>query len=254
MRRLLLLLLICMLCAVPSLAELAEVQPVLHDVTTVEEAARFVDFTADDGGEPTFREVQAGRIRHIPQDKKSPEFLADCWIVESCDLTAEKSPNGIKYKYYCGTMCTRAVYCEVLSYFGIGYTPAELSQLLHTRDIDSPYDDVTALIDGLERVPGNSYNELPQMLDNYFSDPSYSPVMITLISDSGRTHSLLVLGRISQYEFVVLDTSGRVQNGEVNYITTIRLAQNYRYVKQSGVSSYNKNYVRAAYQWHWTGD
>lgn len=226
----------------------------LHDVTTVEEAAAFVDLTTDADGTVAWRQVVPGRVRCIPQDKKAPDFLPDYWIADGYDLTAVKSPSGVKYTYYCGNMCTRAVYCEVLSYFGIDYTPAQLSALLHTRNIDSPYDDVTALIDGLERVPGNSYNELPQMLDNYFTDSSYSPVMITIISDSGRTHSLLVLGRVSQYEFVVLDTSYRVQNGKASPIITIRLAQNYRYVKQSAVSSYKNNYVRAAYQWHWTGE
>lgn len=231
----------------------AEAPERVSQVTTLEEAALFVDLAEAADGSITARDVSVGRLRHISQSSNRPGFCEPYWINEQYDLAQEYSPSGRKYGYYARNMCTRAAYSEILSYFGIDMTPVAMSTLLGERNIDNPYDAVTAMIPGLTRMQENSYPEFDLMLERYMTDPSYSPIMLIMINPkNSMMHTVLVLGVMADGQLICLDSAYHPVGGKPMWIFRMKLAGNRQYVRYSMSDSYNGLPIRACYQWRYT--
>lgn len=246
------LLLLLLLVVLPASWALAEAPERVSQVTTLEEAALFVDIAANEDGTITPKQVTAGRLRHISQGSNKPGFCEAYWIDDLYDLAAEYSPTGRKYGYYARNMCTRAAYSEILSYFGIDLTPVAMSTMLGERNIDNPYDTVTELIPGLTRMEENSYPDFDLMLERYMTDPSYSPVMLIMINPkNSMMHTVLVLGVMADGQLICLDSAYHPVGGKPMWIFRMKLSGNRQYVRYSMSDSYDGLPIRACYQWHY---
>lgn len=224
-------------------------------VTTLQEAESFVDFALDEEGNELYRGVEAGRIRHISQVSKRKGFCFSYWQNDEFDLAAEKNPNGRKYGYYAGNMCTRAAYCEMLSYFGIDLTPVAMSSLMHERNVENPYDTVTELIDGLNRTEAKSYLEFDEMFERYQQDEHYSPILLYMINkDTAVMHTVLVLGVQEDGRFICLDSAYHPVGGKPMWVFNMKLAANRSFVRYSMSDQYENLRIRACYQWYYDPD
>lgn len=72
-----------------------------------------------------------------------------------------------------------------------------MSLLLGSRDLPEPYDEVTALLSGVERVSFKA-NAFERMFEQYVADSSFSPVYIYLRKPNDRYHALLVVARTAE--------------------------------------------------------
>lgn len=199
--------------------------------------------------------VEQGYVRYIGQSsEKDPLFCADYWLGgetgDEFDLTLSIDASGEPYKYYCGSMCTRAVYSMALSFLGIDCTPGEMSRMLNTRDIDEPYDEISALL-GVERVSYKS-NIFKRMYKNYITDPAhYSPVYAYLEKPNGARHSLLVVGQEKDGRYLVIDPAVHLENDQPVYAYNLRFNPAIREVINS---TYRREYKGSAvvrfYQWY----
>lgn len=126
-------------------------------------------------------DVVSGQVRLIVQTRRDDMFCADYWRSGEekgeFDLTAKENRYGAPYAYYIGTMCTRAVYSMVLSYLGVDMTPVDMSVLAQRRTLNEPYDEITALVDGLARR-GLTEATFDEMMAQYLNDERYSPLYI----------------------------------------------------------------------------
>ena len=73
------------------------------------------------------RRWRPGACAHCQDIAEDPTFVGWYWLGGEegghLDLTQRTYGVGQQYKYYCGNMCTRAVYSMALSYLGVDCTP-----------------------------------------------------------------------------------------------------------------------------------
>lgn len=194
-----------MLLSLASAEEAAAPVTELRCCASVAEAEQFI-LGPEEG-----TEVRAGYVRYIAQSRRDPWFVADYWQVGEdkgeLDLTAEANRYGCVYTFFAGNMCTRAAYSMALSYLGVDMTPVNMSVMLNSRDIDVPYDAITARLDGVERVEMRAYI-FNTMFANYRADASYSPVYVSLSQQNGKDHTLLLVGYNEETQrFIAVDSS-----------------------------------------------
>lgn len=225
----------------------------LPQAGTIAQAKAFVDVV--DSEKPQALGVKAGRIRHISQGKSNKGFCNDYWRNSDYNFIVSRDNKGNKNAYYVVTMCTRAVYCEMLSYFGIDLTPVSMSSMMNTKYLDSPYDDITTLIPGLARTASHTYRELDEMLQYYMSNTGYSPVMLNMIyADSSGQHSVLVVGKTESGKLICVDSSYHPVGGKPQFVFTMKLNYNNSKVLVSDVGTYKGASVRSCYQWIYNSD
>ena len=214
MRRLALILALLLLTVFSAAAEDAALT--LRTCTTIEEAEQFVLMPPDDD---ILTDVQAGYIRYIAQKQKdTPAFRKEYWRGGEpgsvLDLNLRER-YGIEFPFYAGIMCTRAAYSMAMSCLGINLTPGDMSALTCERNLDEPYDDVSALI-GVERIERgrNEAETFNSMLENYLTDDSYSPVCVYLRKPDGSYHALLVVARMPSGRLIVVDSNPYFRRGK----------------------------------------
>ncbi len=210
MRRVLLLILVLLLPTAVLAESLA-----LPKAQSIEEAEAFVLYPPEEG----VAEVQRGFIRYIAQHRgNDPEmFRKQYWLGgpegSALDLTAQTGRNGVPYLYHAGNMCTRAAFSMAMSYLGIDVTPGAISATTGQRDMDPPYKEISDLY-GLELVQPKAHI-FDTMMDNYLSDPRYSPVYVYLRMPDGGNHAVLVIAALPQKsQFVILDPSAMLLQGQ----------------------------------------
>ena len=200
--------------------------------------------------------VESGKVRLIVQTPRDEMFCADYWRVGEekgeFDLTAKANRYGAPYAYYIGTMCTRAVYSMALSYLGVDLAPADMSVLTQRRTLDEPYDDVTAMVEGLARsgLTDATFNE---MMARYLSDERYSPLYVYMKRANGVGHALLIVGYNPETQrFLAIDPSPRGFQGSVVRTYELSFAQNRKTVKRCPyVKDLEGAQVLQVYQWYW---
>lgn len=210
-------LLLTLLLACPTLAEEA-LPDALSLCVTPEEAERFLLYPPEDG----ISGVQAGYIRLIAQHRAGDvAFREEYWLGgekgSPLDLTLQQNRYGHVYTFHAGNMCTRAAYSMALSYLGVDVTPGAMSAMTGRRDMDPPYPAVTEML-GVELVEPRSH-VFDTMVENYISDPSYSPVYVYIRRPNGQDHALLVIAKLPEKSrYLVLDTSGMWLHGQQHRI------------------------------------
>lgn len=186
----------------------------LRSVSSEAEAAAFVIYPPEDG----LAGVERGFIRYITQDSASDSYFRQgYWLGgepgSALDLTLKEGRYSRPYAFHVGNMCTRASYSMALSYLGIDITPGGMSAIIGRRDLDPPYDEVSEMM-GVERVSYSSH-VFNTMVENYLTDPSYSPVYVYLRKPNGQDHALLVIGALPETSrFIILDPSPMWLRGE----------------------------------------
>lgn len=254
MRRLTALLLVLLLSA-SCVALAAEGTLTLRTATTVEEAAQFLLLPPEDD----VIGVQPGYIRYIAQvDTRDPAaFRKGYWIGGAegsmLDLTV-KSRNGFDYGFHAGVMCTRAVYSMALSCLGIDMSPGRMSEVTGERNLDEPYDDISALV-GVERVMPKS-RVFNTMMDNYLNDERYSPVYLYIQKPNGNYHALLVVAYMPDSgRYVVVDSSPYQVDGEPCRVYFISLNKNRTAIINSTFrNELSGSQVLQLYQWRLMDD
>lgn len=198
--------------------------------------------------------VQRGLIRYISQDRASdPAFRDAYWLGgepgSALDLTQKEGRFGRKYAFHVGNMCTRASYSMALSYLGVDVTPGAMSAMTGQRDLDPPYDEISAMA-GVERVSYASH-VFNTMMENYLADPDYSPVYLYLRKPTGQEHALLVIAALPQTSrFVVLDPSPIWMHGKPYHLYMIALNKTrYEVVNSTFRQELVGSTVLQLYQW-----
>lgn len=249
-RRLFLCLLALMMLPLWVLAEDASEAPSLRTASSIEEAAQFVLYPSGDGPSS----VEAGYIRYIAQRKVSDEhFRPDYWIGDEpgglLDLTLSENKYGHEYTFHVGNMCTRAAYSMALSYLGIDMTPGQMSALTGERQMNPPYDEISALV-SVERAEYKSH-VFNTMMENYLSDPSYSPVYLYLRRPNGVDHAVLVIAALPETSrFVVVDPSMTMLNNEPVRVYMMALNKTRQEIVNSTFRyDFMGSKVLALYQW-----
>lgn len=200
-------------------------------------------------------DVVSGQVRLIVQTRRDDMFCADYWRSGEekgeFDLTAKENRYGAPYAYYIGTMCTRAVYSMALSYLGVDMTPVDMSVLAQRRTLNEPYDEITALVDGLARR-GLTEATFDEMMAQYLNDERYSPLYIYMKRTNGVGHALLIVGyNAERKRFVAVDPSPRGFQGDTVRTYELSFAQNRQRVMRC---PYAKDLegakVLQVYQWY----
>ena len=250
MRRLLLLLWIVLLplCAYPE-EQQAETPLTLPAATSEEEVLPFLLLPPEDG----LTGVERGYIRYISQNMERDElFRPDYWRGglkgSLLDLNV-KERYGKKLPSYAGNMCTRATYSMALSYFGIDMSPGQMSAVTNTRELREPYDEISAMV-GVEGFP-LSNREFNAAVENYLTDPSYSPVYLYYLRPDGTTHSVLVVARIPEKgRFLVVDSNPPQSGGKLYRVYFISLNPQRTKIVNSTFREYLKgSEILSIYQW-----
>ena len=227
----------------------------IREANSVEEASALL--IQSDTGERM--DVASGQVRLIVQTRRDEMFCADYWRSGEekgeFDLTAKENRYGAPFAYYIGTMCTRAVYSMALSYLGVDITPVDMSVLTQRRTLNEPYDEVTALVDGLTRS-GLSDATFDEMMARYLSDERSSPLYVYMKRTNGVGHALLIVGyNAERKRFIAVDPSPRGFQGDVVRTYELSFAQNRKQVRRC---PYAKDLegaqVLQVYQWYWDGD
>lgn len=258
MRRLMLLLLALMLITLPVLSSAENISS-LPEANTESCVQEWLLFPAENEGGISPVDVQEGYIRYIAQNKeKDPLFCTDYWCSvdkgDNFDLTAKKSRKGRTFRDYASTMCTRAAYAMALSYLGYSETPGDMSVMVNDRNIDDPYDAVTGLLPDLERITYKS-NVFERMMDNYLTDPSYSPVYLYFRKPNGVYHAVLVVGKADEEGYyLVLDPAIHYnKKKEIVRVYRIRFDVHYRRIINSTFRSEQRDSRVVSFcQWHRT--
>ena len=204
MRRLLILLSVLMLAMSAALAEDAPLT--LRSATTVEEVEQFLLLPPEDG----VAEVKRGYIRYISQsEKRDTSFRKEYWLGGEeggiLDLTRTER-YGVKFDFHTGVMCTRAAYSMILSYFGIDMSPGKMSEVTGRRNLYEPYTEISDMF-GLELNRGGRL-QFDQMMQNYLTDDSYSPVYLYFRKPNGVNHAMIVVGYMPDPgRYLVIDSS-----------------------------------------------
>ncbi len=174
--------------------------------------------------------VRRGYIRYIAQNEERDDaFRVKYWLGgplgSEMDLTLTER-GGVRYPYHAGVMCSRAAYSMALSYLGVDMTPGDMSAMMHSRNLDEPYDMITWKLGNLQRIKGSThiFNE---MVENYLSDPSYSPVYLYFRRPNGSCHSVLVVATIPEKSrYLVVDSNPIQSGGKLYRIYFISLSKN----------------------------
>ena len=240
MRRVLCILLA--LCCLLPLAAQAEDSLTLLTADTVDEVNQFVLL-------PQGTEIpapQAGSIRFVSLNSTDPAFRAGMWKNDRYDLTTKAGG----YRADMNNLHSRAAYCMAMSYLGVDVTPVMMSELAGARDVSAPYDGVTRKLGKVERVEPRAY-VFDTMVENYLTDPSYSPVYVYLRRPDGKTHALLIIGVIPDTgRYIVLDPSGMWANGVQYRIYMMSFNKSRRQVLNSTFrKEYTGSEILALYQW-----
>lgn len=211
MRRLLILLALIMLAASTAMAE--EAPLTLREADSVEEVEQFLLLPSED----ELAEVKRGYIRYISQsEKRDTAFRKEYWLGGPAgsvlDLTLTER-YGVKFDFDTSIMCTRASYSMILSYFGIDMSPGKMSEVLNRRNLYEPYTEISDMF-GLELYRGGRLH-FDEMVQNYLTDDSYSPVYLYFRKPDGTNHSLIVVGYIADPgRYLVIDSNPFWVNGE----------------------------------------
>lgn len=140
-----------------------------------------------------------------------------------------------------------------MSYLGFDCSPGGMSLLLGSRDLPEPYDEVTALLSGVERVSFKT-NAFERMFEQYLADGSFSPVYIYLRKPNGRYHALLVVARTAEGRYLVIDPSVHLVDGEPVYVYFIRFDKTYRTITNAAFArEYKGSVLLSCHQWRLTG-
>ena len=246
-RRLTLILLLLLLCC-PALAEDAPAS--LRECDALEEAEAFLLYPPEDG----ISDVEAGYIRLVSQHSATdPMFRDEYWLGGEAgsvlDLTLETNRYGHVYTFHAGNMCTRAVYSMALSYLGVDVTPGDMSAMTGSRDINPPYNTISEMV-GVELVEPAAY-VFDTMVENYLTDPTYSPVYVYIRKPDGKDHALLVIAKLpEQSRYLVLDPSGMWLNGQQHRIYMMSFNKTRQQVVNSTFrDEYAGSKVLQLYQW-----
>ena len=246
-RRLTLILLLLLLCC-PALAEDAPAS--LRECDALEEAEAFLLYPPEDG----ISDVEAGYIRLVSQHSANdPMFRDEYWLGGEAgsvlDLTLETNRYGHVYTFHAGNMCTRAVYSMALSYLGVDVTPGDMSAMTGSRDINPPYNTISEMV-GVELVEPAAY-VFDTMVENYLTDPTYSPVYVYIRKPDGKDHALLVIAKLpEQSRYLVLDPSGMWLNGQQHRIYMMSFNKTRQQVVNSTFrDEYAGSKVLQLYQW-----
>lgn len=235
--------------------ETKEAPAQLRSVSSEAEAAAFILYPPEDG----LAGVKQGFIRYITQAGPSDSaFREDYWLGgepgSALDLTQKEGRFGRVYAFHAGNMCTRASYSMALSYLGIDVTPGAMSAMTGQRDLDPPYDEISEMV-GVERVSYSSH-VFNTMVENYLTDPSYSPVYVYLRKPTGQEHALLVIGALPETSrFIVLDPSPVWLHGEPYRIYMMAFNKTrYEVVNATFRKEFVGSTVLALYQWRLPAD
>lgn len=231
-------------------AEDADLPSSLRECDTVEEADAFLLYPPVGG----IASVIPGYIRLVPQHRAGdPAFREEYWLGgekgSDLDLTLQENRYGHVYNFHAGNMCTRAAYSMALSYLGVDMTPGAMSAMTGKRDLNPPYSAVSEMV-GVERVKPSSH-VFDTMVENYLSDPSYSPVYVYIRKPDGQDHALLVIAKLPEKSrYLVLDPSGMWLNGQQYRIYMMSFNKTRSQVVNSTFrSDYAGSKVLALYQW-----
>lgn len=248
LRRLTLVLLLLLI--LPAAAQESDLPAALREADTVEEAEAFLLYPPEDG----LAGVQAGYIRYISQHSMNdPMFRTEYWLGgekgSPLDLTLQQNLYGHVYTFHAGNMCTRAAYSMALSYLGVDATPGGMSAMTGRRDINPPYDGISEAL-GVERVEPKSH-VFETMMENYLTDPSYSPVYLYIRKPDGKDHALLIIGKLPEKSrYLVLDPSGMWANGVQHRIYMMSFNKTRQQVVNSTFrDEYAGSKVLQLYQW-----
>lgn len=241
MRRIISLLLA--LCCLLPLAAQAEEPLTLLNADTVEEVNQLVLLPQGD----ELPAPEAGKIRYISLNTTDAAFRRSAWVNDRYDLTTKAGG----YKADMRNMHNRAVYCMALSYLGVDVTPVMMSELAGARDVTAPYDAVTTQLGvKLERVEPKAH-VFDTMVENYLTDPSYSPVMCTFRTKAGEVYTVLIVAYIpSTGGFIICDAAAPRLGGQTLHAYKMAWHIVRRFVLSSAF--YDKFYeseVIALYQW-----
>lgn len=254
LKKVLLALLCLQLLTSPALAEEPDT---LRTCTTERQVQDWLLFPYEDEGIIYPVEARAGYIRYMAQnEQKDPTFCTDYWCSvepgENFDLTARKSKKGKTFRDHAGTMCTRAAYAMALSYLGYQDTPGSMSVMVNDRNIDDPYDAVTDLLPDLERITYKS-NTFERMLENYLTDPNYSPVYMYFRKPNGVYHAVLIVGKADEenYYLVIDPATHYNKEEEIVRVYRIRFDVHYRKIINSTYRNEQRNSRVVSFcQWH----
>ena len=223
----------------------------LRTATSVEEASAFIMYPPEDDG---VTGVQAGWIRLISQHRMNdPTFRRGYWLGGEegsvLDLTLQENRYGHVYTFHAGNMCTRAAYSMALSYLGVDVTPGLMSAMTGQRDLNPPYSEVSDML-GVELVQPRNH-VFNTMVENYLSDPTYSPVYVYIRKPDGQDHALLIIAALPEKSrFLVLDPSGMWLHGEQHRIYMMSFNKTRAEVVNSTFrSDYAGSRVLQLYQW-----
>lgn len=250
-------LLLCVMLLLPLSARTEAEAPLpLPECTTEAQVAARLLMPVVQGEDVAPAQPLPGFIRYISQNEnKDPLFCSAYWCsVEpgtKLDLNARTYANGRKYRYYTANMCTRAAYAMALSYLGLDITPGDMSVLMDSRDLTEPYDDVSAALGGVERISYKSYI-FDKMLENYLTDPSYSPVYVYLRKPNGVYHAVLVVGKADEEGYyLVVDPAAHELDGATVRVYRIRFDLHMRKVVNSTFrKEHRDSRVVDLAQWH----
>ena len=210
--------------------------------TTLEEAENMVIFSYNK--KP--KEIEVGRVRHIPQVSTDPYYCKDYWISGAYDTSANS-----------GHLCTRAAYSMALSYIGVDCTPGRMASLMKTSgDIDTVYyDNVTKKLQGY--YPGLSLSKrsssLSDLYENYLNDASYSPVYVRFDKKGTSVgHSVIVIGRstTNPNEYYCVDPDFGTKNNKTIHVMTMVVNDNENYAEEYTFQSCRGRSIVCYYQWH----
>lgn len=248
MRRIVPLLLILLLLC-PALAE-TERPATLRECDSAQEAEAFLLYPPQDG----VIGVQPGYIRLIAQHRAGDDaYRAGYWLGgeegSTLDLNLQENRYGHVYTFHAGNMCTRAAYSMALSYLGVDATPGAMSAMTGKRDMNPPYSAVSEMV-GVELVQPKSH-VFDTMVENYMTDPSYSPVYVYIRRPDGQDHALLVVGKLPETgRYLVLDPSGMWAFGQQHRIYMMSFNKTRSQVVNSTFrDEFAGSKVLALYQW-----
>lgn len=202
--------------------------------------------------------VEKGYLRYIGQNEERDEmFRAGYWLGGDkgsvLDLTL-KERYGVKFPFHAGTMCSRAAYSMALSYLGIDLTPGDMSRMMNSRNLDEPYDIISWKL-GLDREDGKT-TSFNQMVENYLTDDTYSPVYLYFRRPNGTTHAVLVVGRIpDKGRFLVVDSNPPQSGGQLYRVYFVSLnKQRTEIINSTFHETLKGSKVLQIHQWHLVGD
>lgn len=251
MRRVLACLMLLMLlpCAVFGENEAADLPMSIRDATSIEEVEEFLLMP----GKYNLAGVKRGYVRYIGQNEERDEaFRAGYWLGGEkgsvLDLTLRER-RGVKFPFHAGNMCSRAVYSMALSYLGVDMTPGDISRMMNSRNLDEPYDIISWKV-GVERV-SPSKDAFNTMMENYFTDESYSPVYLYFRRPNGSTHAVLVVAAIpDKGRFLVVDVNPPQSKGKLYRVYFISLNKKRDQIINSTFRDYLKgSKVLQLHQW-----